>query len=238
VSPLAFALITVIVTLGATLQGTVGFGMGLLAVPMLILIDPRLVPGPLLGTSVVYVLLLAVRNRRGVRWGDLKWALTGRFVGVAIAAAVLAIVSPEHIELIFGVLILLAVALSASGLKLEPKPGTLVGAGTLSGFMATTVSIGGPPMALLYQHKSGERLRGTMSGFFVVGILLSITALHLVGRFGRQEAILAAMLLPGTLLGFLLSQHTARVFDRGYIRPAVLTVSSITALVVLVRQLF
>ena len=49
--------------------------------------------------------------------------------------------------------------------------------------------------------------------------------------------ILAALLLPGTLLGFLLSQHTARVLDRGYIRPAVLTVSSVMALVVLARQL-
>ena len=236
-SPLAFALTTVIVTLGATLQGTVGFGMGLIAVPLLILIDPRFVPGPLLGTSIVYVLLLAVRNRRGVRWGDLKWALTGRVVGVTIGAAVLAAVSPDRIELVFGVLILVAVAISASGLEVEPRPGTLLGAGTLSGFMATTVSIGGPPMALLYQHKSGERLRGTMSGFFVIGILIALTGLHLIGRFGWQEVVLAAMLLPGTLLGFLLSRHTAQVFDRGYIRPAVLTVSSVMALVVLARQL-
>ena len=236
-SPLAFALTTAIVTVGATLQGTVGFGMGLFAVPLLILIDPRLVPGPLLGTSVVYVLLLAHRNRRGVQWRDLGWALSGRLVGVSIAAVVLSLVSQEHIAIVFGVLILAAVAMSASGLKVEPRAATLLGAGTLSGFMATTVSIGGPPMALLYQHKSGERLRGTLSGFFVVGILLSLTALHLVGRFGRQEIILAALLLPGTLLGFLLSQHTARIFDRGYIRPAVLTVSAASAVVVVLRQL-
>lgn len=236
-SLLELGLTTVVVTIGATLQGTVGFGMGLFAVPLLILIDPRLVPGPLLGTSIVYVVLLAHRNRRGVQWGDLGWALAGRLVGVSIAAAVLALVSQEHITVVFGVLILFAVVLSASGLKVEPRAATLLGAGTLSGFMATTVSIGGPPMALLYQHKSGERLRGTLSGFFVVGILLSLTALHLVGRFGRQEVILAALLLPGTLLGFLLSRHTAKVFDRGYIRPAVLTVSSITAVVVLLRQL-
>lgn len=226
------------VAIGATLQGTVGMGMGLFAVPLLILVDPRLVPGPLLGTSVVYVVLLAHRNRRGVQWRDLGWALSGRLVGVSIAAVVLSIVSQRHIAVVFAVLILSAVAMSASGLRAEPRPATLLGAGTLSGFMATTVSIGGPPMALLYQDKSGERLRGTLSGFFSVGILLSLTALHLVGRFGRQEVFLAALLLPGTLLGFLLSRHTARVFDRGYIRPAVLTVSAASALAVLLRQLF
>ena len=53
--------------------------------------------------------------------------------------------------LLFGGLILLGVCLSLSGLRLPPIRGVLVGAGALSGVMGTVASIGGPPMALLYQ---------------------------------------------------------------------------------------
>jgi len=36
-----------IVTPGSMLQGSVGFGLGLVCVPLLVLIDPVFIPGPL-----------------------------------------------------------------------------------------------------------------------------------------------------------------------------------------------
>ena len=82
---------------------------------------------------------------------------------------------------------LYSVLLSASGLQLLPTPRSLIGAGTLSGFMGTTSSIGGPPMALLYQGTEGIRLRGTLAVFFTIGVLISLVALTAVGRFGLRE---------------------------------------------------
>jgi len=232
-----WVLATLAVSLGATLQGSVGFGLGILGAPLLMLIDPRLVPAPLLCAALTLTILLTHRERRSVVLRDLKWALAGRLVGTVAGAAALTALSGGKLELTLGVLVLLGVAMSASGLHLPVTPRVLMGAGALSGFMGTTVSIGAPPMALVYQRSSGPRIRGTLSAYFVVGVILSLVGLSVVGRFGTAELVLAVSLLPGILIGFVASRHTSGFFDRGYTRAAVLVLSAATGLVVILRQL-
>lgn len=221
---------------GGTLQGSIGFGLGVFAVPVFLLIEPSLVPGPVLATSVVLTVVMAHRERAAIHLPDLKWAISGRVVGIGIALAVLSIVPPGRLTTLLGALILVAVALTASGVHVPPRPGTLIGAGVLSGFMGTAVSVGGPPIALLYQRESGSRMRGTLSAYFVVGTTLSLVGLHLVHRFGLRELALAGMLLPGTGLGYLLSLRIAPLVDRGYTRVGVLSVSAVMGLIVILRQ--
>lgn len=236
-SPALFALISAIVGFGALLQGTIGFGLGVFAVPLLLLIRPELVPGPLLLSSIPLTILMTHRERASVTWGDLKWALVGRIAGIAAAAVIIAVVPADPLAVASGVFVLLAVALSATGRRVPTLPGTLVTAGALSGVLGTTVSIGGPPMALLYQYESGPTIRATLSAFFLVGVSLSLIALHFVGRFGMVELLAAVTLLPGVLAGWWLSRHTARWLDRGYTRPAVLVVSAAISVLVILRRL-
>jgi uncharacterized membrane protein YfcA len=227
---------TVIVAVGATLQGSIGFGLGMFSVPLLVLIDPAYVPGPLLLSSIVLTVLVTHRERAAIRFGDLKWAVGGRVLGIGIALVALTVVPADRIAVLFGTLVIGAVLLSASGLRVTVRPNTLFGAGILSGFMGTSVSIGGPPMALLYQRESGARLRGTLAAYFVVGVSLSIVGLALIGRFGRTELAHAVVLVPGVLVGAFVSRYTARVLDRGFIRTAVLVASAASAAAVLLRQ--
>jgi uncharacterized membrane protein YfcA len=234
---LQLLLSTLAVAIGATLQGSIGFGLGMFAAPFLILIDQRLVPGPLLFTSIALTVLLTHREWRGVRLYDLKWSLSGRVVGVAVAALVLSVMPADRLKVLLGALVLLAVALSATGIKLGISPRTLLTAGALSGFMGTSVSVGGPPMALLYQHEKGGHIRGTLSAYFLVGVIISLIALSLIGRFGRTEMLLSLGLLPGVLLGFLVSRHGAAWLDRGPIRVAVLVVTGVSGLLVLFKGL-
>lgn len=226
----------VVATLGATLQGSVGFGLGMLAAPVLILIDPRMVPGPLLFSALVLTILLAHRDRASIDFGGLGWAVAGRVVGVTAGAAALAVWPSDRIALLFGTLVLLSVGISTSGFHFRPNRWTLAVAGSLSGFMGTTVSIGGPPMALVYQHAAGPRVRGTLSGFLVVGAAMSLVALWVVGRFGLEEVMRAGVLLPGIYAGYLASRWTVGPLDRGYTRKAVLVVSAIAGIVVILRH--
>ncbi|MDH3458738.1 MAG: TSUP family transporter [Gemmatimonadota bacterium] len=228
---------TIIVTIGATLQGSVGFGLGMFSVPLLLLVAPVLIPGPLICSSMALTLLLTHREWHAVRLADIKWALAGRLVGVAVAVTVLAIMPTDGLGLLLGALVLVAVGVSVSGVRLSVSPRTLLGAGTLSGFMGTVVSIGGPPVALLYQHESGPRIRGTLSAYFVLGVSMSLVGLHFVGRFGLTEFLLALELLPGILVGFLLSRRIAGALDRGRTRSAVLMVSALSGVGVLIKQL-
>jgi uncharacterized membrane protein YfcA len=224
-----------IVAVGAALQGAVGFGFGLFSVPLLLLIAPSLVPGPILASSTVLTLLLTHLHRRGINRRHLAWALSGRVVGIGCAVVLLAVASSTALALWSGVLVLVAVLLSASGLRVAPAPRTLVVAGVLSGIMATVVSTGGPPMALLYQREPGPQLRGTLAAYFLVGVTLSLIGLHLTGHFGWPGLRAAAALVPGVLVGYAISRKLARVLDRGYTRPAVLAISGLSSIVVIIR---
>ena len=231
-------ILTVVLTVlfGATLQGSVGFGMGLLASPILILIDPRFVPGPILLSTTVLTVLLVYRERTAIDFHGMQWAMGGRFVGTVLASAILLVVSAEQLVLLIGVFILSAVGMSLSGFRFDPIRPVLVVAGMLSGLLGTVASVGGPPMALVYQHAAGARIRSTMSGFFLLGTILSLGALWYVGRFDAYEIQLTLVMLPSVLTGFVLSKWTAVYVDRGYVRPAVLSVAAGAGLLVIIRQ--
>lgn len=237
-SPADVAVIFVVMTVGAIIQGAVGFGANLVAAPALVLIDPELVPGPVLvaGLALNVLMVLGEPEHDGLR--STGWALLGRLPGTALGAAALVAVPAAGLEVLFPVLILVGVGLSLGGLRLRRRPPVLVGAGTLSGFMATVVGIGGPPMALVYQDAGGPVLRGALARFFTVGGVLSILSLVVVGRFDLAALATSLLLVPGVVLGFALSRRLNRLIDRGRTRIAVLLVSSASALVALARALW
>src|SRR5512146_2125359 len=103
----ALLVVTLVQTIGAGLQGAVGYGMALLSGPILVLIDPRLMPGPFMLSSIVLSLLMVLRERRELVIGDLVWAIGGRIPGSALAAVLLALLASSTITLSFGILILL-----------------------------------------------------------------------------------------------------------------------------------
>ena len=232
-----FLTITAIMAVGAAVQGAVGFGLGLFSVPLLLLIAPWFVPGPVLASSIVLTLLLTHHNWRAITWRHLTWALGGRVVGIGCAVVLLSLASENTLALWSGALVLVAVALSASGLHVAVTRRSLLVAGLLSGILSTVVSAGGPPMALLYQREPGPQLRGTLSAFFLLGVMLSLTGLHLSGHFGWTGLRAAGMLVPGILLGYAASRRLTPLLDRGVTRPAVLLISGISSIVVIVRAL-
>ncbi len=232
-----FLLATVAVTAAATLQGSIGFGLGMLGSPLLMLIYRDFIPAPMLIAALVLTALLTRREWRWVEFSHLKWSLAGRLIGTAAAATVLLSVSADQMAVAFGVLVLLAVGMSASGLHPQLNPRTLFLAGGLSGFMGTSIAVGAPPMALVYQNESGPKVRGTLSAYFTVGVVMSLAGLATVGRFSRHEALLALALMPSILAGLWISRHTAAILDRGYTRPAVLVLSAAAGLAVLLREI-
>lgn len=219
-----------IVTLGSILQGSVGFGLGPFSVPLLLLVNPVFIPGPVLLAALLLTILMFKREKHAVNIKEIKWAVVGRFFGTILGASVLTIVSKNHLSLLFSCVILFSILIFISGIKLKLSNPNLILVGIMSGFMGTTTSIGGPPMGLLYQYKSGPRIRGTLSGIFMIGTVLAIISLIIINKFGVIELQATFVLLPGIIIGYFLSFYTKRILDKGFIRPAVLIASSIAAL--------
>jgi len=224
-----------LVAIGSCVQASVGFGLGLIAAPLLFLIFPPLVPGPLMASSIALTLLIAFREREAIDFSGLGFAFAGRIVGTLLAALVWNTLPSDQFDYLFAALVLLGVALSFSSLRIDPKPAAASAAGALSGFMGTLSSIGGPPMALLYQRESGARIRGTLSGHFVIGALVSLAALAAIGRYGWAEIILSIGLVPAVLAGYLASSWVRESVDRVGARPFVLGLSVVAAIGILYR---
>ncbi|NIR38850.1 MAG: sulfite exporter TauE/SafE family protein [Actinobacteria bacterium] len=224
------------VVAGACLQSSLGFGFGLVAAPVLVLLDPRLVPGPLLCMGVPLTFLVGWRERASLDFSGIKWAIIGRVPGSFLGSVAVVVLAERWLSGLFAVTVLVAVALSVAGLSARPTTRNLFGAGVVSGAMATATSIGGPPMALVYQHASGPALRSTLAAYMVFGAFISLAVLIVVGEFGGTDLGLAAVLVPGVVVGFALSRWTTPWLDRGYIRPGVLTFAAVAAVSILIRQ--
>jgi uncharacterized protein len=227
----------VVLVVGALVQGSVGYGMALVAAPLLAMIDPTLVPVPLILLTSVHAMLAVTRDWRHADWSGIGWAMLGRLPGTGLG--VLAVVAlPQRVfAALIGLGVLACVALSLLRWRPRPRPGALVLAGVASGAGGTAASIGGPPIALLYQDAKGPRVRGTIGGYFVLGSVTSIAALTLAGQVTGESLAKAALFAPFLLVGFALSGPARRVLDNGWTRPAVLAVAALSALLLLGRAL-
>jgi uncharacterized membrane protein YfcA len=233
-----FIIIFIASTLGATLQGSIGLGLGFITVPLLALIDPRFLPGPLIMGALVLTILLALREHESIQIKGIAWVLGGRVVGTFIGIQILLLIPAEYLSLTFAVMVILGVVISLSGIRIKLNSRNLFGSGTLSGLMATTAAIGGPPLALIYQYLQGPELRGTLSSIFVFGAIISLTALSVAGYFGVLELKLSLLLIPGILTGFVLSRFTARILDKGFIRPSILVFSLFSGILLIIKTVF
>jgi uncharacterized membrane protein YfcA len=229
--------VTLVMTISAILQGAVGFGLGLIAIPFLIYLDLRFVPGPLLVAALTLHMLVLQRDRSGVDKSGLTMLLSGRVLGTIPAAVLLASLPIDSMKMLLAAVVLAGALMGLVHSGGRPTPAVLFGAGIASGFMATAAGLGGPPVALAYQHETGLRLRGTLAAYFIVGTVLSLVALAWAGRFGMQEVRLGGLLVPGTVLGYLLSRPAAAYLDSGRTRIAVLAVSALAAASVIVTLL-
>jgi uncharacterized membrane protein YfcA len=224
-----------VVLIGALVQGAVGYGMNLIAAPLLALLDPGLVPVPLLVIASGHAVLAIARERGDTDWAGVGWAMLGRVPGTAIGVFAVASLPRRPFDAVVGVAVLVCLVLSTTTWRPRPTPGPLLVAGVASGAMGTAASIGGPPIALLYQHSPGPRIRSTMAACFAIGSLLSLTGLGVSGEIESRHLVSAAVLLPFLVAGFLLSGPVRKVLDGGRIRPAVLIVAAASALVLLGR---
>ncbi|ADZ69748.1 sulfite exporter TauE/SafE family protein [Polymorphum gilvum] len=224
-----------IVALAAILQASVGMGFGMLAAPLLALIDPTLVPGPMLVLGFVTAAIGALRERRGIDWGELRIGFTGRVVGAAAAVALLASLPDRSLfSLIFGLLVAFAIVLSVSGWKIAFTRVNLFALSTVSGLMGTITSVGAPPMALLYQHRDVLTARPTLNALFACGMIAGLAGLGLSGWIGWRDVGTAALLVPGMATGFYLSRYTARFVDRRF-RHAALGLAFAAGVLLIVR---
>ncbi|WP_432923890.1 sulfite exporter TauE/SafE family protein [Microbispora sp. CA-135349] len=227
----------VAVFIGAIVQGGVGFGLGLVAAPLITLLDPAVMPGAVQVVNMTMPLLTLAGEWRRAEWRGAGFALLGRLPGSAIGALVVVYVSTAALGVLVGVMVLVAVVLTARAVSVPRNGATLTAAGFLSGITGTATGIGGPPIALVYQSARGPQIRATLAMFFCVSAAQSLVILAVLGRLPGRALAAGAALVPFVLLGFAASGPLRRYLDGGRVRTAVLTVAAVSACALLGQSL-
>jgi uncharacterized membrane protein YfcA len=200
---------------GASVQGSIGFGMNLVVVPVLALVIPDALPATAVLLGVPVSIAMARHEHHAVDRPGLVWILLGRVPGTVIGTLIVVLVSTEVLKGFIGVFVLLSVIVSAIAPPIPLRPFTQFTGGVESGITGTAAGIGGPPLAILYQHHPGPTMRATLAAAFMFGTFLSLTSLAIAREVRGADFVLALVLVPA------------------WLRPAVLTFATISAIVVL-----
>ncbi|MBU2981629.1 TSUP family transporter [Lentibacter algarum] len=223
---------------GAILQRISGAGFGMIAAPVMALVAPAWLPGTVLLLGLVVGLGAIVSTGGAVDRRDLPAGFAGRTLGAIIAAFIAAaVVGTPALPIIVALIVLFAVALNLAGLHLPITQPALFGAGAIAGVMGTLTGIGAPPMAILYSAVEPRRSAATQNTFFGFGMFVSITTLAFAGLIGLKHIAFALSLAPIVPLALWAARPLAARVERGSIRPWALGLATLSAIILLSKNL-
>lgn len=219
-----------LIFVGAYVQTAIGFGLAIVAAPLLFQVSPDYVPAPICLVALFISILNAIKHKSNIAIGGLKMAMIGRVPGSVAGAALLLYVSTQVLSLWLGLLVVFAVVVSLLPVRIEPTPTRMSIAGFFSGFFGTSSGIGGPPMALLLQHQEANQLRGNLSAFFVFSSIMSLIVQAPIGFLTLHHLFITVPLIPAAWLGYHLARLTTQSLPKEKVRLAALLLCSISGL--------
>lgn len=237
VTTLDFVVAAAAVLVGSVVQGSIGVGLNMLAAPFVALVVPEALPATLVLVAVPLAITTLLREHHAVDRLALPWMLTGAVPGTLLGLVIIGVTDATDLAVIVGVTVLGGVLLSVLSPPVPTNRGTSLVAGFTSNLFGTASAVGGPPVALLFQHRSGPTARSTLGAFFATSATLSVIGYLATGELTANQALFALALAPFMVVGLWTSRHLHVHVDGGWLRPAVLTISAIAGLTAIIRGL-
>jgi uncharacterized protein len=231
----ALAAMSVVVLIAGFVQGTTGVGFALVVAPVLGLIAPALLPVAVLILMLPLNSYVAWRERAALDLRSGAWITAGRFAGTFAGLWVLVALSASHLNLLIGISTIAAAAITLAMPAFKASRSVYVAAGVVTGVTETATGIGGPPLALVYQHHPVAVMRSTIALCFLIGELISLAFLWHAGRIAAPQLVGAAQLLPALGAGALLSRLVHHRVDERALRVFVMLFSIVSGAVLLLR---
>jgi len=211
------------VVLSAVAQSVTGFGFSIMVLPSLtILFGVR--EGILLTLLLSWVAsgLIAWRTRGEADYGVLRALTAGGLLGLPAGVAVFHLADTTLLAGFMACVVLLAGLSMLFGLRVRFRPGarqTMV-TGVLSGVLAGSVGLGGPPLAV-FLAGTGLPMRAYRAtvGHYFARVSLVLVLVQLVLVRGEAPLLPALVLVPAVLVGsqlggWIFKRVPQTVFDR------------------------
>lgn len=205
-------------------QGVTGFGFGLLAIPLLSLFIDIKTGVPLCSLlGILITAFLSLRLRKHIDRRKILPLLIGCIPGVAAGTLVLKKAPTGMLSVLMGVMLTGYVLYRLTG-RQEPRSINekwAYVAGFFTGAISSAFSAGGPP-TIIYTTLRGwdkDEIKATLSGFFLTGGIMVITAHALTGlttgRVLHYFLLSAPVVLGGVYIG---SQLYDRIDTTAYLK--------------------
>ena len=209
---LPFLIAAAISVFAGMVRGFSGFGAAMVMTPAF-----SALYGPAIGISLCLLLEIAVafpllpRALKYVDWHRIGMLLLAAVVGAPIGNILLTHVAPEPMRWTISLIVLVAVALLASGWRFrgKPSPATTLAAGGVSGFLNGLSGMAGPPIIFYYLagRETAERVCANLTTYFIFVDLMTLAVFAGRDLIGWQTAVQALWLVPAVIAGGLLGQR-------------------------------
>jgi uncharacterized membrane protein YfcA len=236
IDPTTLILASVIVFFGALTQSLIGFGLAVVASPLLYIVNPQLVPVPIIVMGFAISAMTLFRERGHLQFNGLQYALLGRIPGGFLGAGLLLFAPQPILGLIIAAIVFIAVILSTYRVTAPINRSSLFIAGVFSGIFANIAAIGGPPMAILLAGKDASQFRAALSAFFVFSSIIALAILADVGLVELKHLWLSLLLLPSVIAGYLVAGRLIGRIDKDKTRMATLILCSISATILVIMS--
>jgi uncharacterized membrane protein YfcA len=194
-----FSIAMGIAVLAGLVRGFTGFGSALIYMPLISAVyGPRLAAPTLLLIDTICSLPFALKAIPDCNWREVRTVMITGAIGVPLGVVALVYVDALALRWFIAVLVLIAVAILASGWRYHGRPtvGASLGVGALAGFGAGAVQIGAPPLLVYWlggQNSAATVRANIMVYFLMQGVLTFV--FYLYGALFTAEALALALLL-------------------------------------------
>ena len=236
---LVIALLAVLA--GATIMGTVSFGMGLVVAPVLLLfLDPKdaiVTVNAIIPILLTFVLLTTWRH---LQLGRLRGMALGGILAVPLGVLVLESANPTFLRITIGAAILCLGVLNLLNIQLPMA--NRRGSGLLVGFFTslsiTTLSIGGPLAAayVVAQNWEREQMRSALAFYFICTYVVGFALYYATGLVDRDTLINIGLMVPSLIAGFGIGAVLVRRMNTAVFRYVAIGVIITGSLVLLGQE--
>lgn len=216
--------LSLIIFFASIVRGFTGFGLALVAVPMIQFLMPVSDTAVFIAIiNAIFSLLYFKRSREAIKGQPLGRMAIWTGIGVAAGTLILKFINPAYIQLIWGVLIILIVAALIRGFEFRIRSdiNAMTLSGLLGGVLAGATGITGPPVAIILSSMKTpkEKFNAIISVFIFFAVTYALVFYLISGLVRAETFLLALCSVPALLAGLhmgdrLVSRISQKTFTR------------------------
>lgn len=229
-----------LMAVSSALQTATGFGFAILSAPIgAVLLDSAAAAVStvlVVGTTIDLLVLFLRRRPPAPRWDEVGILGISSLPGLALGAYLLVVLPQPLLMVIIAVAVMTVIGLRLAARRADRSPVVAsrkwgAAAGLLSGALATSTTLAGPPTVYYLTHRpyGPSTVRDTLVTLNLVRLPLSVAALAVGGVLVLIPGI--AWLILSALLGFAVGDRVFRAMNPGRYEAYVLAVLALAAMV-------